>query len=131
MDIKAGSYYPTGDLDNADTGFSGEVTPGYFFKPKWALEGSIGYSKLGDSDNHILSNHALVIDSDASIVPITIGLKRFKSTSNNINLFAGGGVGLYNLSVDVAVTSPTLGKINLDDSDIMQMEHFTPQEILM
>ena len=48
--LKLGGYFPmTGDMDNFDSGFNGEIALGHYFSPNVALEISVGYIKASGS----------------------------------------------------------------------------------
>ncbi len=52
--LKAGIYYPTGDLDDYDVNFNGEIAFNKYFSPNFATEFSLGYFKTSNSEWHYM-----------------------------------------------------------------------------
>jgi hypothetical protein len=82
--FKAGAYFPTGDLDDAnfDTGFSGEVSYGRYLHPNFATEFGVGYLQSEDSNQEVWA------------IPLTVTAKGAYSLEG-VEVFGGAGVGLY------------------------------------
>jgi hypothetical protein len=88
--LKAGAYFPTGDLedDKFDTGFNGEVSYGRYLHPNFATEFGVGYLQSEDSDQKVWA------------VPLTVTAKGLYSMEG-LELFGGAGIGLYIAQAEV------------------------------
>lgn len=90
LNVKAGAYFPTGDLEDADfgTGFSGEVSYGRYLHPNFVTEFGVGYLRSEDTS------------ADVWAVPLTVTLKGVYPV-NGVELFAGAGAGFYIVEAEV------------------------------
>ena len=128
---KAGAYFPTGDLDDLDfdTGFNGEIVYGYRFNPNFALEGGVGYFQSNSEVSGTITDPVIgtvtgTVDMDLWTVPVTVTAKGIYPI-DNVELFAGAGIGLYfvNLDLDASGTisggalGTISGTISTDDDD--------------
>jgi OOP family OmpA-OmpF porin len=84
---KAGIYSPeSDDLEDFDTGFSGEVALGHYFNPNFALEFGVGYFETDYDSSSICA--------DIYVMPVTISVKPTLPIGN-LDLYALGGAGAY------------------------------------
>ena len=116
--VKGGIYVPTGDLDELDQGFSGEVAYGHYFNPNLALEGSIGYFKTDGSESEFIGGPAgtVTVATDVSVIPIFVAIKGLLPIQIG-ELYVGGGVGIGFADVKIDVTSTALGIASLSSTD--------------
>lgn len=84
---KAGLYTFTDRLDEADfkTGFDGAVLYGYYLRRNFVLEGGVGYFHDGVNED---------FGNEIRGIPVTLTAKGVYHY-RNVELFAGGGVGIY------------------------------------
>lgn len=90
-----GFYFYLGDVGektNLDEAFIGEIAYGRSFHPNFALEGRIGYIHDGHRSDE-LQGYPLTLTA-IGIYPL-----------ENVNLFAGGGVGVYFMNFDGEVNN--------------------------
>lgn len=129
--LKAGAYFPSGDLDDDfdfDTGFNGEIQFGNHFMRNLALEWGIGYfesesRESGNFTDPILGTISGSADLDLWAIPVTLTPKGYFFLEN-LELYAGVGIGVYfvNLAIDASGTisgplGTTMGSISEDDDD--------------
>lgn len=99
ISARAGFYFYSGDVGektNLDEAFIGEIAYGRRFHPNFALEGGIGYIHDGHRSEHR--------SDDLRGYPLTltaIGIYPLE----NVDLFAGGGIGVYFMSFDGQVNN--------------------------
>lgn len=88
--FKAGAYFPTGDLDDAnfDAGFNGEVSYGRYLHPNFATEFGVGYLQSEDSNEKVWA------------IPLTVTAKGVYSLEG-LELFGGAGIGLYVVQAEI------------------------------
>lgn len=118
--LKGGIYSPTGDLDDADydTGFNGEIAYGRYFNPNFAMEIGAGYFK---TDTSLSGFDPLVLGSfreedEIEVIPLTLTGKGIYP-SENFELFAEFGIGVYFADFEGVLPSSTLGTLRIDDDD--------------
>ncbi len=102
--VKAGSYTPTGDLDDLDSGFAGEVVVGHYYSPTLALEGGIGHFDTDGSFTEIIPPFGLVdAKIDVSVTTISLTAKGFHPIEiGELYMGVGIGIGLVDVDVDVS-----------------------------
>jgi len=104
LSFKGGAYWPTGDLQDADydSGFNGEIVVGMYTSPNLALEFGGGYFQ---------STASIVAAGDDKVwvIPVVAKIKGVLPLKG-VELFGGGGIGLYFVNIDVAGATPTTGK---------------------
>lgn len=114
--VKGGIYTPTDDLEDLDTGFSGEVVFGHYFSPNFALEGGIGYFETDGTETDFEPGiGTITIKTDVSVIPIFLIAKGFLPIQIG-ELYIGGGIGIGFADIDIDVNSP-LGPASVSDSD--------------
>ena len=119
--LKAGAFFPTEDLDDADfdTGFGGELVLGTYYNPNLALECGIGYYQTDRS----VRFQDIKEEDDLFIVPITANIKGVLPL-RGVELFGGGGFGVYFVHIDADVSGSNLADIgDDDDSDVVLGAH--------
>jgi opacity protein-like surface antigen len=124
--FKGGVYSPTGDLHDGDfdEGPAGEITMGYYINNNFATEFGIGYFRTESEHSETVSELGSVSelgwDVDLQVIPITATFKAV-IPFDNVELYAGAGIGayLYRVDVDVSesVTIPGSGTISGSFSD--------------
>jgi hypothetical protein len=114
--FKAGSYTPTGDLDDLDSGFAGEVVFGHYYSPTLALEGGIGHFDTDGSFTEFIPFFGLVdAKIDVSVTTISLSVKGLHPIEiGELYLGVGLGIGLVDVDVDV---STGLGPVSDSDDD--------------
>ncbi len=112
---KLGVYIPTGDLDDAgfDTGFNGEIVYGYRLSPYFALEGGVGYFQSdakvsGSFTDPVLGTVSGSAELDLWAIPVTLTAKGIYPLGN-VEFFAGGGVGVYFVNLDLKASGMISG----------------------
>lgn len=121
MQLKVGALLPTSDLDDGwfdDTGFSGTLAYGRYLSDHLILEGSIDLSGLGNDDEDSSNSVAGAYNKASwfSTQAILLTLKG-EHPLGPIDLFAGGGIGLYQAYICADIESDTLGDFDVDDND--------------
>jgi opacity protein-like surface antigen len=91
--LKLGAYFPQfSDLDDFDTGFTGEIAFGRYFTPNVALEFSAGYLETSVSERGT--------NTDVTSYPILLSIKGAVPVSGGeFYVLAGGGIYITNLDV--------------------------------
>lgn len=116
LTVKAGTYSPTGDLDDSevkfDTGFNGEIAIGHYYTPNFALEGGIGYFQ-SDSDTFI----GFPADNEVWFIPLTITAKGIIPLEFG-KLYGGIGIGVYYGEIGIKVFG-----LSDDDTDVVLGGH--------
>jgi opacity protein-like surface antigen len=76
VEFKPGIYSPqSSDLDDSDTGFSGELAFGYRFHPNIAAEVGVGYFNTGGEITVVGPTYVVREKFDIDVVPMTLTLK--------------------------------------------------------
>jgi opacity protein-like surface antigen len=116
--IKAGTYTPTGDLDDFHTDFYGEFAFGRYLNPNFALEAGIGYSKTEATESGV--GHPLlgswVADGEVTVIPITLTAKGVYP-GETFELYGGAGIGVYFGDFEIDYTTTLAGNPTFDDDD--------------
>ncbi len=104
LSFKGGAYWPTGDLQDADygSGFNGEIVVGMYASPNLALEFGGGYFQT-------TASIVAAGDDKVWVIPVVAKIKGVLPLKG-VELFGGGGIGLYFANIDVAGVTPTTGK---------------------
>ncbi|GAI68586.1 unnamed protein product [marine sediment metagenome] len=135
--IKAGKYMPTGDLDDFDNAFLGELAFGHNFTPNFGVEFGIGHFETEASYsgyNVYLGNWS---ETDkASVTPVTVTARGIVPVEK-VSLYAGIGVGIYFVKGEADLTSEAVN-LSLDDDDQVPGIHalvgieynFTPEAFI-
>ena len=117
LSFKGGAYFPTGDLEDYDfgTGFNGEIVVGMYANPNLALEFGGGYFR---SDASFSDATGYWEDDDLWVIPVVINIKGVLPVKA-VDLFGGGGLGLYFANIDVKGydPDPLIGPFSGDDND--------------
>ncbi|MFO7554793.1 MAG: outer membrane beta-barrel protein [Desulfobacterales bacterium] len=118
MTFKAGIYYPeSGDYEDFDTGFNGEISIGHYFSPNVALEFGIGYFDLEWSDigyEWPIGNWS--DNGEITTIPLTATLKGIIPFKRG-ELYGGAGIGVYLVEGEVDVNSDLID-FKVDDDDV-------------
>lgn len=119
--VRTGGYIPTGDLDDADydAGFTGEVAYGRYLTPNLVIEGGAGYFSSEADDNFVWYGGSYYYAADATmeVAPFTATLKGV-AQAGPVDLYVGGGVGVYFASLEVEGDAYG-GTFSDDDSDVV------------
>jgi hypothetical protein len=114
--FKAGSYTPTGDLDELDSGFAGEVVLGHYYRPTLALEGGIGHFETDASFTETIPFFGIVdANIDVSVTTISLTVKGLHPIEIG-ELYMGFGIGIGLVDVDIDA-STGLGPVSESDDD--------------
>ncbi|HVN97199.1 MAG TPA: outer membrane beta-barrel protein, partial [Syntrophorhabdaceae bacterium] len=91
--LKAGIFYPQGDVDNLDTGFSGEFAYGYRFHENWAFEIGSGYFGADGRQDGVLGGLAASEKDEMYAIPLTVAIKGILPLDDQFEIYglAGGG----------------------------------------
>jgi len=128
--IKAGIFTPTGDLEDFDNAFQGEIAIGHNFNPNFGLEFGIGRFETdatygyGGYDSEI-GNWSGSETDEVTVTPVTITARGIIPI-DKLSLYAGAGVGLYFATGEVAVTGTSdIGNVSFsgDDDDMVPGVH--------
>ena len=115
--VKAGIYSPTSDLDDFDTGFTGEVVFGHYYPNNLALEVGIGHF---DTDGPFTETIPLVATftgkKEVSVKTISLIAKGLHPIEKG-ELYIGGGVAIGFVDIDIDISSPA--RVSISDSDII------------
>lgn len=101
--VKAGIYSPQeGTLRDFDDGFNGEVSIGWTFTPRYALELGVGYFET-EGRGAIIAPGPAVVPADVKIfvIPATVTMKILYPVSM-FEPYAEGGVGVYVAEAELA-----------------------------
>ncbi len=114
LSFKGGAYFPTGDLDDYDfdNGFNGEILLGMYVNKNLALEFGGGYFQTDAS----FSEGAFWEEDDVWVIPVIVNIKGVLPLKS-VELFGGGGLGLYFANIDVKGYDPLIGPFSVDDDD--------------
>jgi opacity protein-like surface antigen len=110
--LKAGAFFPTEDLEDADfdSSFNGELVLGTYYNPNLALECAIGYYQTDRS----VRFQDVKEEDDLFVVPITANIKGVLPL-NGVELYGGAGFGVYIVHIDADVSGPDIVDISDDD----------------
>jgi opacity protein-like surface antigen len=120
--LKGGAYFPTSeDLDNADfeTGFNGEVVLGMYYNKNLALEFGGGYFRTESSVAEASGFHE---KAEIRVVPIIVNIKAVLPI-DYVELYGGGGFGLYVVDFESNTFDPVAGSFSGDDNDTILGGH--------
>jgi opacity protein-like surface antigen len=117
LSFKGGAYFPTGDLEDYDfdSGFNGEVLLGMYVNKNLALEFGGGYFK---TDASFSDATGFWEEDDVWVIPVIVNIKGVLPLKS-VELFGGGGIGLYFANIDVEGydPDPLIGPFSGDDND--------------
>ncbi|WP_299980076.1 hypothetical protein [Desulfobacula sp.] len=116
--IKGGIYEPTDDLEDFDTGFSGEVSITQYFSPNFAVESAIGYFQTDYNEIGNILSFPYSGTIDISAIPITVNLKGIIPFQLG-EIYVGAGVGAYFVHGDLDVSVAGVGSYSADDNDVI------------
>jgi opacity protein-like surface antigen len=123
--VKVGVLQPTSGFNDAgyDTGFMGAISYGRYLSRNLILEGAID-SSAANSDtwgrNDSIGTYHL--KNDLWITSFLLTLKG-EVPVGPVNLYGGGGVGVYVVSLSSKVESDGSGDLKIDDSDTVFGAH--------
>ena len=116
--FKAGSYTPTGDLDDLglDGGFAGEVVFGHYYSPTLALEVGLGRFEADGSETEFIPGLG-VVDAklDVSVTTISLTVKGLHPIEIG-ELYMGAGIGIGLVDVDAELSGALSGSGSEDDT---------------
>ena len=123
LSFKGGGSFPTGDLQDYDfgTGFNGEIVVGMYTSPNLALEFGGGYFQ---TDASYSDATGFWEEDDLWVIPVVVNIKGVLPLEA-VELFAGGGFGLYFANIDVKGydPDPLIGPFSGDDNDAIWGGH--------
>ena len=123
LSFKGGAYFPTGDLQDLDfdSGFNGEILLGMYVNKNLALEFGGGYFK---SDASFSDATGFWEEDDMWVIPVIVNIKGVLPLKG-VELFGGGGLGLYFANIDVKGydPDPLIGPFDGDDNDAIWGGH--------
>jgi opacity protein-like surface antigen len=121
MQLKLGALLSASDMDDEgfdDTGFSGTLAYGRYLSDHLILEGSLDLSGVtsdeGDNSNTVAGTYSK--DSGVGTNALLLTIKG-EYPLGPVDLFGGGGVGLYAAYLCADIESDALGDFNVDDDD--------------
>ena len=115
LSFKGGWYWPTGDLQDLDFdgSFSGEVLIGMYINPNLAVEFGGGYFQTDDVN---LVSGANREKHSVWVIPVIANIKGVLPLKA-VELYGGGGVGLYFANYDIEGFDPTTGNYTTKSDD--------------
>ena len=116
VSVKGGIYSPTDDLEDLDTGFSGEITLNRYLSPYFALEAAAGYYRTSYSENGLVFGIPYSGDIDINIIPVTATGKGIIPLKFG-EVYAGIGAGLYFVSGHLDANVSNVVNISSSASD--------------
>jgi opacity protein-like surface antigen len=120
MTFKPGIYSPqSSDLDDFDTGFSGEIAFGHRFNPNVAAEMGVGYFRTDASFSSAGTDSSSQSEASLDVLPITLSLKGSVPV-DNWEFFGLVGIGAYWVWSELDVTRTvggTSGSLSLSETD--------------
>lgn len=121
MQLKLGALLPTSDLDDGgfDTpGFSGSFAYGRYLSDHLIIEGALELTGMAnddeDSSNNVAGSYSKEGGLSTNAILLTL---KGEHPLGPIDLFAGGGIGLYGAYLCADIDSNTLGDFTVDDDD--------------
>jgi hypothetical protein len=123
LSFKGGGYFPTGDLKDLDfgSGFNGEIVIGMYTSKNLALEFGGGYFRSTASFSDATGFWE---DDKLWVIPVVVNIKGVLPLKN-VELFGGGGLGLYfaNIEVNGYDPDPLIGPFSGEDNDAIWGGH--------
>jgi opacity protein-like surface antigen len=119
VQAKMGVMQPTSGFDDAgfDTGFNGAISYGRYLTNHLILEGTIdGSASHNDVDGYNSFTGNYRQKDDMGIFAFLVTLKG-EFAAGPVNLYGGGGIGAYVVTLNSKVESNWLGDHEKDDSD--------------
>ena len=119
VQAKVGLLQPTSGLDDAgfDTGLNGAITYGRYLTNHLVLEGTIdGSAANNDFDGYNSFTGHYTQKDDIGITAFLLTLKGEFSVGH-VNLYGGGGIGAYVVTLNTEIESNRFGDYEKDDSD--------------
>jgi opacity protein-like surface antigen len=119
VQAKVGVLQPTSGLDDAgfDTGLNGAITYGRYLTRHLVLEGTIdGSAANNDVDGYNDFTGHYTQKDDIGIMAFLLTLKGEFSVGQ-VNLYGGGGIGAYVVTLNSEIESNRIGDYEKDDSD--------------
>jgi opacity protein-like surface antigen len=122
--IKGGIYAPAGDLSELDNDVSGEITFGHFFRPYASVEAGIGYfgteGTLTGFEPTTLGTFTKKLTYN--VVPFWVTLKGYLMFLD-VELYGGGGLGVYFTRFKADISSSLAGFQKIDDEKVTMGGH--------
>jgi opacity protein-like surface antigen len=109
MSFKPGAFFPKGDIEDVDTGFSGKLAFGHQYNENFAIEMSVGWTNLDETwrDSGMVEGVVYTgrVSADIDIIPVALNFKPI-IPFGNWELYGLIGVGPYfvKASADVLLT---------------------------
>lgn len=117
--VKLGMFAPGSDMDDAeyDTGAVFSATYGRYLAPFLVVEGTIELA-AAESEYYRYNSNAGYYKQE-NVLSSGAGLLTLKGVAavGPVNLYGGGGVGLYGVTLDSEIDSDRFGELDKDDSD--------------
>ncbi|MCP4763141.1 MAG: porin family protein [archaeon] len=112
--LKGGIFEPTGDLEDFDIGFLGEIAFTQYFAPNFAIEYTIGYLQTDNEEAEI--NQGLTSGSlDITAIPVTMNVKGIIPFAMG-EIYVGMGIGIYVVQMGDVSGSESF---STDDNDVL------------
>lgn len=125
VQAKAGFIQPTSGFDDAgfDTGFNGAISYGHYLTNHLILEGTIdGSAAHNDFDGYNTFTGNYTQKNDIGIFAFLLTLKG-EFAVGPVNLYGGGGIGAYVVTLNTKVESDRFGDYEKDDTDTVFGAH--------
>lgn len=117
--VKLGMLAPGSDMDDADydPGVVFSATYGRYLAPFLVVEGTIEMA-AAESEYHLYNSNAGYYKQE-NVLSSGAGLITLKgvAAAGPVNLYGGGGVGLYGVTLDSEIDSDRFGELDKDESD--------------
>lgn len=115
--VKAGMYSPqSGDLDEFDKGFNGEIAYGRYFNKNIAAEIGLGYFHTDASESGTEYGLHFDTEADVDVIPLTVALKAI-APIGRAELYALGGLGIYFTKGEIKENMSGAEPYSVDDTD--------------
>ena len=123
--INLGAYQPTGQLDdeNYDTGINFSLSCGRYLTPYIGIEVGLD-SVIIDNDFHGSNNTVGIYDQENVVIGsgLTFTAKAI-SPAKPVRVYAGGGLGLYSVTLDAEIDSSRWGDLDKSETDFTVGAH--------
>jgi outer membrane protein W len=116
--LKAGVFYPQGDLKDLNTGFNGEIAYGYRFHENMALELGSGYLTAGNTYRTAIDGTGLALKERVYAIPLTLTFKGIMPVGNGFEVYGLAGGGGYYIRNHSTFTIADVGRVSTTDHSL-------------
>jgi opacity protein-like surface antigen len=125
VQTKVGVMQPTSGFNDAgyDTGIIGSISYGRYLTDHLILEGTVDASAANtdlDGSNSVIGRYSQKNDIGVTAFLLTV---KGETAVDQVNLYGGGGIGAYVVSLYSKIDSDRFGTVKMDDSDTVFGAH--------